>query len=87
MKNTLQRSIAQAFRFLLVEQRYSKNISQYKLAKESGFSRQYISLIECGKRMPTIIFLFSIAHCLGMSEKDFMNQLIDKILYFKEQDN
>jgi transcriptional regulator with XRE-family HTH domain len=82
----MQRSIAQAFRFLLAEQRCSKNISQYRLAKESGFSRQYISLVENGKRMPTINFLFSIAHCFDMSDKDFMDQLIDKISYYKEHD-
>jgi transcriptional regulator with XRE-family HTH domain len=48
------------------------------LAKKSGFSRRYISLVESGKRMPTLNFIFCMAESFGMNAKDFMILLADK---------
>lgn len=46
--------------------RLSLNISQDKLSELSGVSEDYISLIERGKRTPSIKRLCMIAHALGV---------------------
>ena len=44
--------------------REKRGQSQGELAEKSGFSQQYLSELENGKRNPTIITLFEIAHAL-----------------------
>jgi transcriptional regulator with XRE-family HTH domain len=58
-------------------------MSQRDFAKKCKISRQYISLIESGRRMPMLDFIFNIADGFGMSHKDFMIVLIDRISYYK----
>jgi transcriptional regulator with XRE-family HTH domain len=59
-------------------------MSQREFAAKCMVSRQYISLIESGKRMPMLDFVFNIAYGFDMSLKDFMLVLIDKISYYKK---
>jgi transcriptional regulator with XRE-family HTH domain len=40
-------------------------ITQEQLAERSGFSQQYISDLERGRRNPTVVSLFELAHALG----------------------
>jgi transcriptional regulator with XRE-family HTH domain len=40
-------------------------MTQEQLADRSGFSQQYISDLERGRRNPTIVSLFEIAQALG----------------------
>jgi transcriptional regulator with XRE-family HTH domain len=40
-------------------------ITQEQLAERSGFSQQYISDLERGRRNPTVVSLFELAQALG----------------------
>lgn len=51
--------------------RMEKNITQEELAYLSGLDRTYISLIERGKRNPTILSLYAICKALGISLSEF----------------
>lgn len=46
--------------------RLEKGLTQKELAKLSGVSVAYISLMECGKRYPTILILIQIARVLNV---------------------
>jgi len=44
--------------------RKSKNISQLRLSVLTGLSKEYITSIECGRRIPSIKSLILIANAL-----------------------
>lgn len=46
--------------------RESKSISQESLSKRSGLSRTYISLVENGKKNPTLTTIFRLSKALGI---------------------
>ncbi|MGS1094076.1 helix-turn-helix domain-containing protein [Aquamicrobium terrae] len=52
--------------------RREAGFTQEQAAEESGFSQQYISDLERGKRNPTVITLFHLAHALGVSHVDLV---------------
>jgi transcriptional regulator with XRE-family HTH domain len=52
---------------ILQEERKAKKISQEKLAKLTGLDRTFISLIENGKRNPTLTTILKI--CVGLNVK------------------
>ena len=52
--------------------RLEKNMTQEKLAEVSGFSQQYISGLERGRRNPTIVSLYELATALGVSHVDLV---------------
>jgi len=85
MKNTSnhRKPIKQAFQYLLANQRNSKNMSQNAFSKKCGFTRQYISLVESGKRMPSFDFAINMAEVFEIDTKDFLLLLIDKISYYE----
>ena len=47
--------------------RAEKGLTQEQVEAASGFSQQYLSGLEQGKRNPTIITLFELAKALGVS--------------------
>jgi transcriptional regulator with XRE-family HTH domain len=47
--------------------RREKGMIQEQLAERSGYSQQYLSGIERGRRNPTVVTLFEIATALGVS--------------------
>jgi transcriptional regulator with XRE-family HTH domain len=47
--------------------REKKGLTQEQLADVSGFSQQYISSLEQGRRNPTVITLYELALALGVS--------------------
>lgn len=47
-------------------------LTQEQLAECSGFSQQYISDLERGKRNPTIVTIYEIAQALGVSHLDLV---------------
>jgi transcriptional regulator with XRE-family HTH domain len=47
--------------------REKKGLTQERLAEVSGFSQQYISSLEQGRRNPTIITIYELATSLGVS--------------------
>jgi transcriptional regulator with XRE-family HTH domain len=44
--------------------RQARGMTQEQLAEESGFSQQYISDLERGRRNPTVVTLYEIAQAL-----------------------
>lgn len=47
--------------------RREKGLTQEEVAARSGFSQQYISSLERGRRNPTVITLYELAQALGTS--------------------
>jgi transcriptional regulator with XRE-family HTH domain len=52
--------------------REQKGLTQEQFAEISGFSQQYISGLEQGRRNPTIITLYELAVALGASHGDLI---------------
>ncbi|CDX53850.1 Uncharacterized HTH-type transcriptional regulator y4dJ [Mesorhizobium plurifarium] len=52
--------------------RLKKGLTQERLAEVSGFSQQYISGLEKGRRNPTIVTIYELALALGVSHMDLV---------------
>lgn len=52
--------------------RLKKGLTQEQFAEASGFSQQYISSLEQGRRNPTIVTLYELAISLGVSHMDLV---------------
>ena len=46
--------------------RHESGLTQEEVEERSGFSQQYISGLERGRRNPTIVSLFELAQALGV---------------------
>ena len=57
---------------LLREQRKKKNLTQEGLAEACELSTYYISLLEAGKRQPTITTLFKLASALKTTPEELV---------------
>lgn len=64
MRKLVGRNVRQA--------RERNNLTQEKLAEVSGFSQQYISGLEQGKRNPTIVTIYELSQALGVSYLDLL---------------
>jgi len=58
---------------ILQEERKSKNCSQEKLAKLTGLDRTFISLIENGKRSPTLSTILKISSALTIRPSELFS--------------
>lgn len=52
--------------------RQEKGLTQEKFAEISGFSQQYISSLEQGRRNPTVVTLYELATALGVSHMELL---------------
>lgn len=52
--------------------RREKGLTQEDVSARSGFSQQYISSLERGRRNPTVITLYELAQALGVSHVDLV---------------
>jgi transcriptional regulator with XRE-family HTH domain len=52
--------------------RQAAGLTQEQLAERSGFSQQYISKLEQGRRNPTIVTLYELATGLGATPADLV---------------
>jgi transcriptional regulator with XRE-family HTH domain len=52
--------------------RRAKGFTQESFADASGFTQQYISGLERGRRNPTVVTLFELASALGISHADLV---------------
>jgi transcriptional regulator with XRE-family HTH domain len=52
--------------------RRAKGFTQESFAEASGFTQQYISGLERGRRNPTVVTLFELASTLGVSHIDLI---------------
>lgn len=52
--------------------RRERGFTQEQLEATSGFSQQYLSGLERGKRNPTIVTLYELSQALGVSHLDLL---------------
>lgn len=52
--------------------RMARDLTQEQFAERSGFSQQYISDLERGRRNPTIVSLYELAQALGSTPVDLL---------------
>jgi len=52
--------------------RKAEGFTQESFAESSGFTQQYISDLERGRRNPTVVTLFELASTLGISHVDLV---------------
>lgn len=52
--------------------RQKKGLTQEQFADISGFSQQYISGLEQGRRNPTVVTLYELAKALGVSHVELV---------------
>ena len=52
--------------------RKEKGFTQERFSEASGFTQQYISGLERGRRNPTVVTLFHLASTLGVSHVDLV---------------
>ena len=52
--------------------RRERGLTQEDVAARSGFSQQYISSLENGRRNPTVITLYELAQALGVGHVDLV---------------
>ncbi|PGO26400.1 transcriptional regulator [Bacillus cereus] len=78
--------IEQAFGIVLQKERIKQNISQETLAFNSGLDKTYISLLERGKRRPTINTLFSITHALKVLPHEIILE-VEQLLLHSQRNN
>lgn len=55
--------------------RKARGLSHEKLAKEIGVHRSAISLIESGKRSPTLVMCLKISNGLGIKLSDILSKI------------
>ncbi|SHL99208.1 Helix-turn-helix [Fibrobacter sp. UWB7] len=65
----------EAIRLLIISVRQKQQHTQQSLSIESGISRQFISQLECGKRIPSIDTLCQLAIALKTSMGSLMAEL------------
>ena len=58
--------------------RQQKGLTQEQLAELSGFSQQYISGLEQGRRNPTVVSLYELATALGVSHMELVRSAEDE---------
>lgn len=58
--------------------RREKGLTQEQIEERSGFSQQYLSSLERGRRNPTVITLYELAQALGVSHVELV-QLDDEV--------
>lgn len=54
--------------------RRDKGLTQEQVAERSGFSQQYISGLEQGRRNPTIVTVYELAQALGVGYLELLTQ-------------
>jgi transcriptional regulator with XRE-family HTH domain len=52
--------------------RQKKGLTQEQFAEVSGFSQQYLSGLENGRRNPTVVTLYELAKSLGVSHLELL---------------
>lgn len=52
--------------------RRAQGLTQEQLEARSGFSQQYLSGLEKGRRNPTVVTVYELAQALGVSHLDLL---------------
>ena len=72
-------TIEEAFGEVIRELRKANQISQEKLAEVSNLDRSFISLLECGRKQPSLITIFQLAKALNLSASKILSLVEAKI--------
>ena len=59
----MRRLVGENFKHLRIE----RGLTQEEIAERAGFSQQYISGLEAGRRNPTVLTIYELAQALGVS--------------------
>lgn len=65
MSGARDEALIQAFALVLRNARVGKGLTQEALAFEAGIDRTFVSLLEGGKRQPSLSVIFTLARALG----------------------
>ncbi|NBC37241.1 helix-turn-helix domain-containing protein [Novosphingobium sp. FSY-8] len=57
--------------------RRDQGLTQEQVEERSGFSQQYLSSLERGRRNPTVITLYELSLALGVSHVDLVRPDLD----------
>lgn len=55
--------------------RKEKGFTQERFSEASGFTQQYVSDLERGRRNPTVVTLFHLASALGVTPADLVAEI------------
>lgn len=75
----------EVFGNLIQNIRKNKSISQEKLSEKTGLDRTYISLIETGKRNPTLTSICKIAKALDIKASELIRLYEEKLVEIKSE--
>ena len=68
-------SVEKTFGQVLQQLRKEKGLSQEELGFESGYHRTYISLLERGKKSPSLKTIFKLAKALDVEPSEILVQM------------
>lgn len=69
----------QAFSHVLLQLRQEANVTQEQLAFDANLDRTYISLLERGRRQPTLRSMLQLSAAFHLSPTSLMN-LVERVL-------
>jgi len=72
MSGVRDKKIISAFSQVLREARTKNGYSQEQLAYEAGVDRTFISMLETGKRQPTLSVIFALAIALNLRPEEII---------------
>lgn len=72
-------TISSAFGHVLREARVKASMSQEALALDAGIDRTFVSMLERGKRQPTLDTLFRLAKVLGVSPATMVARTVTEL--------
>ena len=75
MKDEKIQAVRDAFATTLRRKRNEAGLSQEELGFRAGIAMRYVSLLETGKRQPTISTIASICDALDMTMSAFMKEI------------
>lgn len=67
-----------AFGQVIRDVRKAKKLSQEKLAFESGLDRTFISMLECGRKQPSLVTIFQLAKALQIPPSQIIASVEEK---------
>lgn len=71
--------LEEAFGLVLKKIRLEEGMSQEKLALHTGLDRTFISMLERGKRSPSLRTIFLLSAYLSITPSDFIQQTMEAI--------
>lgn len=75
------KDIAKHLGSVIKEIRFAKNISQEKLAELGDLDRSYVSEIERGVKIASVVTVFKLAHALEIEPSKIIQKLEEQIKF------